>query len=308
MSDLDFCLITPSYKSDFARCRLLCESIDLFSLVALHHYVVVDARDFKLFQQLETSNRTVLTVESIMPWWIQNIPLIRNGWFSFKTLPVRNWLIQQIVKLEIANHIQEEVLVFVDSDVTFIRPFDVRDLIIDGRVKLYRESTPLSDWQPALSAQWCKWRNSATSLLDLPAFPEYSDSYPVVNYVGNFIIWKRDNVLQLHRHIEKVTRRSWIESVVKQWYCSEYMLYGIFVDCILQEKSGHYWDSRKVSHDYWDAKPLTEIELEQFFADIPSELFAVMVSAKADIPVNHYQSFIEQMYLEWTCVKPNLTV
>lgn len=293
MPGLDFCLITPSYKSDFERCRLLSRSVDRFSLVPLRHYVIVDRRDYQLFQQLAAPNRLILTVESVLPWWIQKIPLLKNGWLSFKTLPIRNWLIQQIVKLAIANQLKEEILIFADSDVTFIRSFHVQDLVINDKVRLYREPTPLSTWQPRLSAQWHKWGKSATSLLDLPTFPKYSDTNPIINYVGNFIVWRRNNVLKLHQHIENRTQRSWIEAVIDQWHFSEYMLYGIFVDYILQEESGHYWDRRRVAHEYWEAKPLSKVELAHFFSEIPADLFAVMVSAKAGIPVSEYQSFIE---------------
>ena len=292
MSQLKCCLITPSYKPDFARCRLLAESVDKFAPSDISHYIVVDQKDFKLFQQLSNPNRTVITVESILPWWIQKIPLIKNGWFSLKTLPIRNWLIQQIVKLEIANHIREDVLTFVDSDVTFVRPFDHKQFVKDGKVKLFKESIPLSLWNTEIEYTWY---DTARSLLNLPQFAEFSDQNPVINYVGNFIIWKRDNVLQLHQHIEKVTQKYWIQAIASCWNFSEYILYGIFVDQVLKENSGQYWDSQKVSHDYWGTIPLKEKQLQQFFQDIPPECFAVMISSKSKTPVESYVKLVQQI-------------
>ena len=288
MCELKFCLITPSYKPDFARCRLLAESVARFAVSQLHHYIIVDRQDFHLFKQLENPNRTVITVESILPWWIQKIPLLKNGWFSLRTLPLRNWLVQQIVKLEMANHLREDVLIFVDSDVTFVRSFDYRQFVKEGKVRLFRESINDS----SLYKTGTKWCNTATSLLNLPPFGEFNRQNPWINYIGNFITWKRDHVLQLHQHIEQVTQKSWISAIAPYWYFSEYMLYGIFVDRVLQENSCHYGDDLKISHNYWGTKPLGQEELQQFVREIPPESFAVMISSKSKTPVDSYASLV----------------
>ena len=296
MSPLKFCLITPSYKPDFARCRLLVESCDRFIREPIHHYIMVDRQDYKLFQQLKGRNRTIITVESILPWWIQKIPLIKNGWYSLKTLPIRNWLIQQIVKLEIVNHIQEDVLIFVDSDVFFIRPFNYQQFIRKDRVRLHRVSfKPLSVSNLKTRTNWC---HTATSLLGLPPLATFNRENPFVGYVGNLITWRRDNILQLHQHIERVTQKSWLEAIANSWYFSEYMLYGIFVEQILKDRSGHYWDSQPVTHEYWGTKPLTQKQLQQFWQNITPECFAVMISAKSKTPIDAYESFIKSNNLK----------
>ncbi|VEP15496.1 conserved hypothetical protein [Hyella patelloides LEGE 07179] len=293
MSQFKSCFITPSYKPDFDRCRLLAKSIDNFAVSDIHHYIVVDRKDAKLFQQLASSNRTIITVESILPWWIQKIPVIPNGWFSWKTLPLRNWVVQQVVKLEIVNHISEDVLIFVDSDVTFVRAFDLEQFFRNGKVRLFRESIfPSSLFNLDTQLQW---RDSAGALLGLSSFQEVNQENPFIGYVGNLITWKRDNVLQLHQHIEKVTQKSWIKAIAECWNLSEYMLYGIFVDRVLKENSGHYWDSQKPSHDYWGTTPLEKEQLQQFFQEIPPECCAVMISSKSKTPVVQYEPLIQQM-------------
>lgn len=288
-----FCLITPSYKPDFERCRLLAQSIDNYAVSDIQHYIIVDRKDLKLFQQLENSHRTILTVESILPWWIQKFPLLKNGWFSFQTLPIRNWLVQQIVKLEIVNHISEDVLIFVDSDVTFVREFNPQKFVQDEKVRLFRvELSPSS--LDDLSTQ-LKWQNTATSLLGIPAIPEANSETPFIGYVGNVITWRRDNVLRLHKHIEKVTGKSWIKAISQSWDFSEYMLYGIFVDHVLQENSGHYWDFQRSCKEYWGTTPLNQQQLQQFFKQMPPETFSVMISAKSDTPVEAYAPLIEKV-------------
>ena len=291
MSQLKLCLITPSYKPDFARCRLLVQSCDRFIREPIHHYIVVDRRDYKLFQQLKGKNRTIITVESILPPWIQKFLGIPNGWFSFKTLPIRNWLIQQIVKLEIVNHLQEDILIFVDSDVAFIRPFSFQQFIKKDKVRLFRASfapSSLSNFKTQI-----KWCHTATTLLGLPPLPTFNRENPFVSYVGNLITWRRDNILQLHQHIERVTQKSWLEAIANSWNFSEYMLYGIFVERILKDRSGHYCDLQPVTHEYWGTKPLTKEQLQQFWQNITPECFAVMISAKSKTPIDAYVSFIK---------------
>lgn len=291
MSQLKLCLITPSYKADFGRCRLLARSVDCFVEESIHHYIVVDSQDLSLFQQLKSPNRTIITVESILPWWIQKIPIIKNGWFSFKTLPIRNWLVQQIVKLEIANHLREDVLVFVDSDVFFVNPFDRRLFIHNNLVRLQRVSfEPSSVPQLKTRINWC---NSATYLLGLPPFKKFNQENPFVAYVGNLVTWRRDNVLLLHQHIERVTQKYWLEAIANNWNFSEYMLYGIFVERILKERSGHYWDSQPLSHEYWGTTPLMKEQLQQFWQNMHPQCIAVMISAKSQTPIDIYASLIK---------------
>ena len=74
-----------------------------------------------------------------------------------------------------------------------------------------------------------KWSQVSTNLLKIPPV-----SFPTANYLGNFIIWKRDNVFALYKHLEKVHSKSWIETVANSWDLSEYMLYGTFIECILK--------------------------------------------------------------------------
>ena len=296
MSQLELCLITPSYRADFGRCRLLARSIDRFVEESIHHYIVVDSQDLSLFQQLKSPNRTIITVESILPWWIQKIPILNNGWFSFKTLPIRNWLVQQIVKLEIANHLREDVLVFVDSDVFFIKPFERQLFIRNDEVRLQRVSfNPSSVSQLKTRINWC---NSATYLLGLPSFKKFNRENPLINYVGNLVTWRRNNVLLLHQHIERVTQKSWLEAIANSWYFSEYMLYGIFIERILKERSDHYWDCQPVSHEYWGTTPLTLEQLQQFKKKMNPQCIAIMISAKSKTPIDTYAPLIDAIASE----------
>ena len=52
--------------------------------------------------------------------------------------PLRGWIIQQLVKLAVADQISERVIVMADSDLVFIRPVTVATFAPGGRVRLYR--------------------------------------------------------------------------------------------------------------------------------------------------------------------------
>ena len=138
LSRLSFGLVTPSYFQDFERCQLLCKTRKKFWPESVKHYIIVDARDISLFKVLGDSSTEILAVEDILPWWIKRLPLFQQGWISFKGLPIRNWILQQLVKLSIATVLEEDILGFVDSDVAFIRAFDPSSFVQEERVRLYR--------------------------------------------------------------------------------------------------------------------------------------------------------------------------
>ncbi|MEB3180094.1 MAG: DUF6492 family protein [Nostocaceae cyanobacterium] len=287
MQQFDFAIITPSYAPDFQRCQLLSWSVEQFVPASVSHYIIVDARDLKLFQQLETQRTKLITVESVLPWWIQHIPFVKNGWFSLKTFVIRNWILQQIVKISIAQYLKQDVLIFVDSDVTFVRHFDPQSLIRDGKVRLFSE--PPYPY-PDLLERCYPWYCAANQLLGLPEF-----QYPARGYIGNIITWKRDNVLKMYEHIEKVSGQGWLETLCKSWNLSEYILYGVFVEQILKEESGHYCDPVKLSLDYWKTDEMSDVELQKFFTQITPEQVSVMISAKAGISVEKYQNLLEMV-------------
>ena len=49
----------------------------------------------------------------------------RHIWLSFRTPPLRGWHVQQMRRIAIAEMAEEDVLVFCDSDVFFVRPFEL---------------------------------------------------------------------------------------------------------------------------------------------------------------------------------------
>ncbi|MGB3533509.1 MAG: DUF6492 family protein [Microcoleaceae cyanobacterium] len=287
-SEPTFCLVTPSYAPDFERCQFLCSTIEQFVPASTQHYIIVDRRDFSLFKTLQNNRTEILVVEDVIPGWINKIPLIKNGWFSLKTLPIRNWLLQQIVKLAAAQFVAEDVIMFVDSDVAFVRPLIPQErLIQDGKIRFYREPNSIpQSWKGHES-----WYQAASKLLITPMV-----DFPAPNYIGDLITWKRDNVIKLHHHLEEVNGRSWIEVIANTWNVSEYILYGMFVDYVLKDDSHHFIDEFYPGLQYFGTEDLSEQQIKDFLAEIQPHHVTVMISAKAGIPIQRYAQLLKQIH------------
>ncbi|MGB3203039.1 MAG: DUF6492 family protein [Nodosilinea sp.] len=277
-----FALVTPSYGPDYERCRLLVESVGHYSLRPVQHYVIVDQRDYSQFKSLANGSTEILTVESLLPAWIHRIPLVRKAWWSYKTPPIRNWVLQQLVKLSFAASAAEQIVIFVDSDVAFICPFDLTQFSQQGQTRLFRVPefyTP--EFEPLYRA--------AYQLLGLAG-----DRHGAVrpNYIGNLISWRRSNVKALRDHLEQVWDRPWLETLASAKTLSEYILYGVFVDQVLGEAANHIYDWSPLCHEYWRPLPLDDQQLAEFFAAIQPSHLAVMVSSKAGIDPSRYQPYL----------------
>ena len=281
---MKFALVTMCCRADIARCELLIETVDEFVPDSVTHYVVVDKRDFGAFAHLNNGRRKVLQVEDILPWWIMRVPKARRWWLSLKSVPIRNWFLQQIVKLSIPTKVEDDVLIFIDADVAFFRPFDPSDWVKDGKVRLFRVPEANATTQ-------VEWHRSAGSLLGLG-----EQDYFGASYIGNLIPWRRDNVLRMHEHIARKSGRGWQETLCSRWHLSEYVLYGVYIDKVLGEaESGHYYDAEKVCHTYWGTEELSEDELSDFLGEVRDTHVAIMISSKAGITPTRYRSLLKDL-------------
>jgi len=297
MENYSFAFITPSYAPDFERCKLLCWSIKQFVASPVKHYIVVENKDLPLFQQLADENTIILSKEKILPSWFKRVPFFdaKNVWLNLKgyrsgTFLLRGWLIQQIVKLAAAEYTQEDVLVFLDSDVAFIDKFDVHTLLRGDKVRLFRVDHKTN--QEIGVGQ--KWKETAKKLLGLPPQSNYYDFY-----VNQIVTWRRDVLLDLYKRIESVSGRNWVEAVSGVNHLSEYVLYGVFANYVAGEESGHYDDHlQKICWSYWEEKKLTDEGLKAFFQEAKSTGHsAVMISAKSSMQLS-IEEF--QTYLSYT--------
>ncbi len=269
-------LITPSYGPDFERCRLLCESVERFARDTTH-YLVVDRRDERLFTPLATPVRRIITVESILPWWIFRIPGARRWWMSLRTRPLRNWILQQLVKLSMSEVVATELMVYADSDVTFVRSFGPEQFVHDGRVRLNRA--------PFQGDQHRRWLETAANVLGDVA----PGDIPAANFVASLVTWRRSVLRQMHARITERHGRSWLRAMAGQQAFSEYMVYGLFVECILGfDAAAHTPMDNPILHLSWGHDLSSEAGVDRFLEGLREGDIGVMIHSKDAIPLARY--------------------
>lgn len=280
MKNQTLALVTPSYGPDFERCQLLSRSVERHVAAPSRHLILVEHRDWKRFSALRSEFTEVLLVEDFVPSWLHRLPFSNSVLLSTRTLPVRSWIWQQLVKLSIAAHVEEDVLVFLDSDVLFVRDFDPACLIEDGKTRFFRAPGA------AQLESHKRWHQSAGRLLGLSPCDYFG-----ADYIGDIVTWRTEHVKAMHRHIENESGTSWQKAIARTWHLSEYILYGVFVDQIL--KGGEHFETQEaLCQISWNYKVDDLRSLERVFDEIKPEHVAVMVDAKLGIPAAHYAPLI----------------
>jgi len=281
-------MVTPSYGPDFERCKLLCDTFDRHVEDSIRHVLIVDRRDLSQFRPLANSRRQVRVVEEIVPWWIRRLPFARKWWLSLAGMPVRNWILQQLVKLSVDQIEDTDGYIFVDSDVCFFKHFRSKDLVHGDKLKLFRVPDVAN-----YPTHW-PWHRTAAKLLGLPVKDYFGSTY-----IGNQITWRRDRLIDLHKRIEATHGMSWQRAVCGQWHLSEYILYGIFIEHVVGlDNSGHFPSAEPLCHISWDYQMDTPEQVEVFFREVSPRHNAVMVSAKHNIEPRAYIHHLERIERE----------
>jgi hypothetical protein len=279
--------VTPSYRGDLDRCRLLCESTTRMLPAGVEHLLIIDRRDLPLFKPLENGVVRVVEGDALLPWWMFRLPGLPNWRFNWLSVPVRGWIYQQLLKISAARATDADVIHFVDSDVVLTRPFDTGYLVKDGLVRLQHTAYE--------SPSHRRWLEVARKLLGLdPEIPLEG------NFVGNFITWRRENVLKMIAHLEEKHHSSWIRRIASELQFSEYMLYGVYATKVLGlEAAGHFVDSSPNLSLCWDYDVRTEEGMDRFFDDLPEDSMGLMIHSKYGIPVEKYRPRIEALWSRW---------
>lgn len=283
--------VTVSYAPDRDRCALLSRSLRAFA-PSVEHYIVVDRADRRQFASLEDDRTTVLTTEEVLPVRLKRVSTRRLGlrsnlWIQAGGKPVRGWLVQQLVKLALAEKLDADVVVYADSDVVLMRPFDVSSLLdADNAVRMCVERDAIDEELP----NHVEWHRNAERLLGL----DHAE-LPLPDYITSFVPWRRDNAVALLEHIERTTSRHWLRAIASAWGVSEYTLYGRFVDDVLGGKG--QFPASSLCLDYWAHEPLSPSEFDAFLDTLGSDQVAVNITAKAKMKPREYADAIERRWL-----------
>jgi len=215
-------------------------------------FIIVPDRDRKIFAQLESKNRTVISTQEVLPARFIHLPLLKKWWLDNAMWPIRGWMMQQVTKLCADAVTERENIIFVDSDIEFIRPLQHDRFVNEGALRLHRKPMHSNE------GIHLKWHHAAGELLAL--HPKYFGS----DYIGPLATWRRSNLIQLKQHIENCVGRPWYEAVGRRLTVSEYTLYGVFVEHVLGiENAGHFSNAEDLCHCLW-SEDGTEQFLTQF--------------------------------------------
>ena len=190
---------------------------------------------------------------------------------------------QQLTKLSAVNAVNTEAIMFADSDLVFVRPFESSKVWKDGHLRLHRVSGP----PPKPTHE--RWHRDAGRLLGLSTSNWYG-----ADYIGQLITWRCDTVRAMLDFITRHSGRHWSTTLANMLQLSEYILYGVYVEHVLGG-AGHVYVEEDLCHCSWHYEVNHYTDLSPFLSKIKPEQFAVLIQSNLGINPDQYSGMIEQI-------------
>lgn len=269
-------VVTPSYGPDLELCKDLNRSVLTMTAADVVHHIIVPRNDLTEFQSLAGPRTVVHDAREYLPLSFLKLPWL-NMWVNVARPwpPVRGWICQQIIKLAVVATLDARGVLLMDSDSVLVRPTTLDAFSVDGEVCMYRKPGGVDHTLPGHRL----WHDSARRLLGIQP-PSDGD---LTDYICWPCLWEPHIVRQMLLHIENTAGSAWSTAVASQLRLSEMMLYGIFVDEVLGGKRATSTTMKGTVHSAEQA--LNGAELQQLLSSGPHDALAVMLSAKAGIPL-----------------------
>lgn len=217
------CLLTPVYRGDMKRFRLLRESIETCG-IQLPHLAIVHTEDRSMLRSLAFQDQlTILTTADVLPGWLERRRLAskKEWWRPLRWLclhPLGGWFVQMYTKMLAADYCDYETIVCIDSDMAFVRQVDASDFHSGGKTHLYRRTA-------GLDVEMVEWVGRSMRFLGInPCGKE------ACGYTYSPLPMSRRVLQSLYNFIEQRTSQPWLESVVAQPWLTEYTTYGVFAE------------------------------------------------------------------------------
>lgn len=283
---MNWAVITPSYNLDLERCKLLCRSMDVFLSGPWHHYVVVDPVDIPLFASLAGPQRTVVNRADILPWgmyYVGKVPFMRLGrlWWSWRHGPIFGWQMQQFVKIMMASYVKQEAMMFLDSDIFFLKPFDIQTFSREGKIRFSSVESPLHSDN--------KMNSTSLKLLGLSA-------HEATRCVSEdqFVTWHRATVVAMQDYISKLHKKPWHEAIGSKIMFAEYVLYILFVNYIQKSNPHLYEDNTIYCKTLWTKETAKTTDIADFCSSLDPQQVAVCIQSLIGIPIEAYADELQQ--------------
>jgi Family of unknown function (DUF6492) len=270
-------VITRSFAPDFELCADLHRSVLEHLPDAVHHHIVVARSDLKLFGRLAGPRTYIRCETDLLPRSFIPVPFVNfTVNLSWPFPPVRGWILQQVLKLAAAAASEDDVVLIADSDVEFIRAFNVETFVRNGVVRFYGKPNQIDERLP----RHVIWHRVARELLGLPpAQPPYTD------YISTLVAVDPAIVRQMLARVTATTGRPWTTAIAEQPHFSEWTLYGVFVDHVIGAAANSFASDDPLCWAYWDTIPLSRDHAVDFLRGARPTDVAAMISAKSRTPL-----------------------
>lgn len=270
-------VITKSYAPDFELCAALNRSVLENSAAAVEHRILVPRSDLKLFGRLEGSRTRICCEAELLPRHFVRLPLLNISINLAKPFPpVRGWIQQQVVKLAALAASDEDVVLIVDSDAEFVRPFTAEMFVRDGIVRFFRDPGQIDKRLP----RHVTWHQVARTLLGLPQTePPYPD------YIVPVLAWDPKIVRRMLAQVATTTRQPWASAIAGQLDFSECILYGVFVDGVGGAPANAFASNDSLTVIHWEHSPLTQAGAAELVRRVRPTDIAAVIQSKSLTPM-----------------------
>ena len=241
-------IITQSYKNDYNECKLLCESIDKFAS-SIDHFIFVNDEDIELFESLNYSNHKIYKKSTVLPWYFFRVPFRIFGHYFYVspfTIPMREWIMQQICKLSVFDVIDNsyDAVFNIDSETVFMKPFDYNKWVVEDKFMFYKVENVK---EPSHDEYCAVCRKFFKSKIDNESLYKY-------NYMNKPVCFEKRNLQEMLNTIKsKSVFKSWKLDLCNTYRFSEYYTYGIYTDKYLDlrnhfQTNKHYFPQIDISN------------------------------------------------------------
>jgi hypothetical protein len=270
-------VITKSYAPDFELCAALNRSVLENSPGTVEHRIVVPRSDLELFGRLKGTRTHIFCEAELLPRVFVRIPFV-NIMVNLRRPfpPVRGWIQQQVVKLAAIAASEEDVVLVVDSDAEFVRPFTSETFVQDGIVRFFCDPDQIDKRLP----RHLTWHRVARVLLGLPpAQPPYPD------YISSPLAWDPNIVRRMLARVAVTTGRPWTTAIAAQLDFSECVLYGLFVDHVMAAPANSFASNDSLCSVYWKQSPLDSDSAAEFVRSVRPTDVAVVIQSNSLTPM-----------------------
>jgi hypothetical protein len=293
-------MLTPTYRRDFQYFCDLHASVLRHTADKVVHHVIVPSKDVSLFKALESPRLKIHRTQDFLPRgflpasaavdclnWVpgfSKVPLVRSLargelFLSMQRpwLPVRGWILQQIVKMAAVTLLDADVVLIADSDVALVRPISGSEFVRNGAIRFYRKPFGVKSDMP----QHVLWHNRARKLLGLHEAP--TGALP--DYIASFLAWDPKIVERIQKRISTVSDTHWASTLAKEVALSEWTVYGTYIDHLGDEKDRSFTASESLCHSYWKSSPMDRQDAEEFIEATQGDECAILIQSTSGTPL-----------------------